>query len=410
MSTLFKLAWRNIWRNKRRTLITIASILFAVFFAVFMQSIQRGAWGKIMDNVVNFYFGYAQIHTKGYWEEQSINKSFKLTDEMNRIADDSPDIEALVPRLESYALAAHESNTTGVLVIGTMPEREAKMTKLNERVIEGTYFKEGESAVMVAAGVAENLEIKVGDTLVVVSQGYHGVNAAGKYPVKGIVKFGSPELNKQMIYLPLKTAQEFYGAPALHTSLALQISDKEKLPEILDYLKMNLDTSAYEVMGWEELMPEMVQAREVDTAGNKIILFILYVIITFGIFGTILMMTKEREYEFGVLLSIGMKRGAMGLMIWLEIVLLGFLGALAGMISAFPFVYYFYTHPVDFGKISEDMKAAYEKFGFEPIFPAALDYSIFGWQAILILVITSILAIYPMLKIRKLKPVEAMRA
>ena len=234
MSTLFKLAWRNIWRNKRRTLITIASILFAVFFAVFMQSIQRGAWGKIMDNVVNFYFGYAQIHTKGYWGEQSINKSFELTDEMNRLVDESPDIKALVPRLESYALAAHESNTTGVLVVGTMPEREANMTKLNERVVEGNYFQKGENAVMVAAGVAENLEITVGDTLVVVSQGYHGVNAAGKYPVKGIVKFGSPELNKQMIYLPLATAQDFYGAPALHTSLALQINDKDKLPEILN--------------------------------------------------------------------------------------------------------------------------------------------------------------------------------
>ena len=122
------------------------------------------------------------------------------------------------------------------------------------------------------------------------------------------------------------------------------------------------------------------------------------------------MMTKEREYEFGVLLSIGMKRGAMGLMIWLEIVLLGLLGALAGMVFAFPLVYYFYKNPVDFGKISEEMKAAYEKFGFEPIFPAALDFSVFWWQAILVFVITSILAIYPMLKIRKLKPVEAMRA
>lgn len=410
MSTLLKLAWRNIWRNKRRTLITIASILFAVFFAVFMQSIQKGAWGKIMDNVVNFYFGYAQIHTKGYWGEQSINKSFQLTDEIQKLAAESPDIEALVPRLESYALAANESNTTGVLVVGTDPESEANMTKLSERVVEGSYFQKGEQAVMVATGVAENLEIGIGDTLVLVSQGYHGVNAAGKYPVKGLVKFGSPDLNKQLVYLPLGVAQNFYGAADLHTSIALQLSDKEKLPEVLTYLKSNIDTAAYEVMGYEELMPELVQARELDTAGGKIILFILYVIITFGIFGTILMMTKEREYEFGVLLSIGMKRWTMGFMVWLEIVILGLLGAAAGMIAVFPFVNYFYNNPVDFGKMSDDMKAAYEKFGFEPIFPAALDFSVFWWQAILVFVITSILAIYPMLKIRKLKPVEAMRA
>lgn len=411
MSTIFKLAWRNIWRNKRRTLITIGSILFAVLFAVFMQSIQRGAWGKMMDDVVNFYFGYAQIHTKGYWGEQSINKAFEPTEALNKLESETENIKAFVPRLESYALAAFRQNSTGVLVVGTHPEREAAMTSLSERLIQGEYFQTGDEAVVVASGVAENLEIGVGDTLVLVSQGYHGANAAGKYPVKGLVKFGSPDLNKQMVYLPLAVAQRFYGAENKLTSLAVHLNDKEGLENTLSILRTNLDTAqTYEVMDWEQLMPELVQAREMDTAGNYIILFILYVIITFGIFGTILMMTKEREYEMGVLLSIGMKRQQMGIMIWLEIVMLGLLGALAGMIAVFPLVLYFYKNPVDFGKLSEEMKDAYEKFGFEPIFPAALDWTVFSTQAIVVLVITCVLAIYPLLKIRKLKPVEAMRS
>lgn len=411
MTSLFTLSRRNIWRNKRRTLITIASILFAVLLSSFMQSIQRGAWGKIMDNVVNFYFGYAQIHTKGYWEEQSINKAFKPTNELSKLVDQSSDLKGFVPRLESFALAANENNSSGVLVIGTDPEKEAALTDLDGRIIEGRYLKSDDNAVLVAAGIAENLEVKINDTLVLISQGYHGVNAAGKYPIKGIVKFGSPDLNKQMVYLPLSVAQNFYGADGLVTSLAVQLESKENLPGALNFLQSNLDTAAtYEVMSWQQLMPELVQAREVDTAGNYIILFILYVIITFGIFGTVLMMTKEREYEFGVLLSIGMSRAKIGFMVWLEIVMLGLIGAAAGIIASLPLVFYFYKNPVDFGKISEDMKAAYERFGFEPVFPTALDPTIFTGQAVLVFIITCILAAYPLIKIFSLKPVEAMRA
>lgn len=411
MRTLFKLAWRNIWRNKRRTIITAASILFAVLLAAFMQSIQKGAWDRMVDNVVNFYFGYVQIHSKGYWEEQSLEKAFPMESALSDLPLQVPQIQALVPRLESFALAAHGEKTTGILVVGTDPLAEDNMTGLRKKLIEGNYFGADEDAVLLAQGAAENLQIKTGDTLVLISQGYHGANAAGKYVVKGIVKFGSPELNKQMVYLPLQTAQHFFGAPGLLTSLAVKIGEKQEASVAIDRLREKLDTAqTYEVMGWEELMPELVEAREVDTAGNVIVLLILYVIIAFGIFGTILMMTKERSYEFGVLLAIGMKRHSMGFMVWLETVFLGLLGAVAGMIASLPLIYYFYVHPIDFGKFSKDMATAYEKFGFEPIFPAALDAGIFLQQALVVLAITSVMAIYPLIKIKTLRPVEAMRA
>src|SRR5690606_12061264 len=348
---LIKLAWRNIWRNKRRTLITITSILFAVLLSSFMQSIQKGAWDRMVDNVVNFYFGYIQIHSKGYWEEQSIDKAFPMESDIFSLISEMPEIKTLVPRLESFALAAHGDNTIGALVAGTDPIAEDVMSNLSTRLIAGSYFEKEEDAVIIAEGVAENLEIKTGDTLVLISQGYHGVNAAGKYPVKGILKFGSPELNKQMIYLPLKTAQQFYGAPGLLTSVAVAVTDKNEVKQVLSILQSRLDTmSTYEVMDWQTLMPELVQAREVDSAGNVIILMILYIIIGFCIFGTILMMTKERTYEFGVLVAIGMKRFQMGLMVWLEIIFLGLTGAGAGILASIPLVGYFNVNPVDFSK------------------------------------------------------------
>jgi len=159
-------------------------------------------------------------------------------------------------------------------------------------------------------------------------------------------------------------------------------------------------------MDWQEMLPDLMQAKQLDSAGNVIVYIILYLVIAFGIFGTILMMTKEREYEFGILISIGMRRARLGAVIWLETIMLGLLGALAGILASVPIVYYFHVNPIRF---SGDYAGALEKFGFEPIFPAEFAPHIFLTQAIVVFVVTSLLALYPLLKIRKLQPVEAMR-
>ena len=403
---LLKLAWRNIWRNQRRTLITVASILFAVGLASFMESIQKGAWNHMINNVVNYYFGYAQIHRQGYWEEQTIEKAFELNEQLTRLDEETAGVEEVLPRLESFALASTGNQTRGVLVVGIDPEAENNMTNLRDRITEGSYLDKDEEAVLVAEGIAQNLQLEVGDTLVLISQGYHGVNAAGKYPIRGIVHFSSPELNKQMVYLPLPAAQYFYGANGMITSLALKIGDQDDIKPAVKAIKAKLPAEEYEVMDWQELLPELVQAKELDSAGNYIVYFILYMIIAFGIFGTVLMMTKEREYEFGILIAIGMRRLKLAAVVWLEVFILGIIGALTGIVAAIPVVWYFHLNPLRFsGAYAESM----EKFGFEPIFPAEFKLEHFLLQAFVVLIITTIVAFYPLVKIRKLEPVEAMR-
>ena len=409
MRTLIKLAVRNVWRSKWRTLITAASILLAVLLATVMNSIQKGAWDKMIDNVVNYYFGYAQVHQNGYWDEQNIDKAFTIPEGLMDMPEATKGLETMVPRIESFALASYENNTRGILVIGTDPDRENAMSELGERVVEGKYLKPGDDGALIAEGAAQLLKLGIGDTLVLISQGYHGVNAAGKYPVRGLVKFGSPDLNKQLVFLTLPNAQQLYGAEGLITTMAMKINDKDQVDPVVKKLKASLDQEAYEVLDWKEMVPDLVEAQQVDAVGNYIVLFILYVIITFGIFGTVLMMTKEREYEFGVLTAIGMKRGQLGLIIWLETVLIGLIGAIAGMLASFPIVFHFNRNPLDFTEMNEQMAETYEKFGFEPIFPAALEFDIFLNQALIVFVITTIIALYPILKIKRLKPVEAMR-
>lgn len=409
MKTILKMAWRNVWRNRRRTLITSASILFAVFFSTFMVALQAGGWDKLLDNVVNFYFGYAQVQPKGYQNDQSIDLAYPFDDKIRSLPDQDPAIQLVVPRLESFALASYGEKSAGVLVIGTDPEAENRMTGLSDRLTQGRYLDPAQPGILIGEGVAENLKLGVGDTLVLLSQGYHGANAAGKYPVAGLVKFASPELNKQMVYLSLPDAQALFDAPGLVTSSVLKIRDKEAVDEAVAAAEAALGTESYDVLDWKELVPDLVEAREFDAAGNYVMLFILYAIITFGIFGTILMMTRERQYEFGVLVAIGMNRWKLGLMVWLEIVFLGLIGALAGILVSVPMVYYFHINPLDLASMSEDMGAVYEKWGFEPTFPAAFRTSIFTTQALIVVVITTVLSFYPFSKIIRLKPVEAMR-
>lgn len=408
MKTIIKLAWRNIWRNKRRTYITMASIFFAVFFSAFMVAFQKGAWDYMIDNVVGYYFGYAQVHQEGYWSEQSIDKAFSVPAALEAAPEELP-LTRIVPRIESFALASHENYTTGVMVVGTDPAVEDAMTGLSTRIAKGRYFHPGEEASVVALGIAENMKLGVGDTLVLISQGYHGVNAAGKYPIVGIVDFPSPDLDKRMVYLPLHVAQYFYGAENLVTTVALDLRDKDDVPEVVRALKNNLPQEEYEVMDWKELMPDLIKAREADAAGAYVMLFVLYLIISFGIYGTVLMMTREREYEFGVLVSIGMNRLKLGMTIWLEVIILGILGAIAGIIGAIPVVYYFHVNPVNFADYSEGMGEIYEKWGFDPIMPTAFEPGIFFWQALIVFIITSVLAFYPLTRIMRLQPVQAMR-
>ncbi len=406
MKSLLTMAWRNIWRNKRRTYITVASILLAVFLASSMHAIQKGVWDNMVDNVVNYYFGYAQIHQQGYWDDQTIDKSFEFQPSLQELEQQVPAIKNLVPRLESFALASHGQHTKGVLLIGIRPAVETAMTGLQERLVAGEYLAHDDHALLLAQGIARQLKLEVGDTLVLISQGYRGQNAAGKYPIKGVIKFGSPELNKQMVYLPLKVAQQFYGAENLITSLAIQLPDRADTQPTVRAIKASLDEQVYEVLDWQQMIPDLVQAKALDDAGANITLGILYLIIAFGLFGTILMMTKERMYEFGVLISIGMSRWKLGISMFIETLLLSLLGAALGILLSIPLIGYFHRKPV---QLTGELAAAYEKFGVEPILPAAFEPSVFLTQAAVVFFMATVLVIYPLWTIWRLKPVEAMR-
>ncbi len=400
------LAWRNIWRNKRRSYITIASITFAVMLACAMRSVQLGSYERMIETAARFFTGYIQIHKAGYWEDKTIDNSFPYTQGLIDKVAETEGVLEVVPRIESFALASYEQKTRGTMVLGIEPEKEHKLTEVKDKLVEGEYLKSDDQSIMIAKGLADYLRVGIGDSVVLIGQGYHGTNAVGIYPVSGIMKFPVPEQNNSTIYLPLKEAQWLYATGDLLSSLSLVIDKANHVDRIVKDISAKIDTDAYEVMGWKELMPELVQGIEIDNLSSKVMIWILYIVIGFGMFGTFLMMTAERMYEFGVLLSVGMKRIKMQFVIFLEMALMASIGVVAGVLISLPFLTYYHFHPIYFGG---EMQAAIEDFGVEAAYYFSLQPSLFYNQAWAIFLMAGILSLYPLIVIHKLKPVKAMR-
>lgn len=405
MITYIKLAWRNLWRNKKRTLIAAASVLFAVLLALIMRSMQIGYYDYMIDASVRMYTGYIQVHGKNYWEKRSLDESMLIDKKHLSELKSTTGVNLVVPRFETYSLISHGNKTKVVQVTGINPELENQLTNLKKKIVIGNYLSDSSKGIILAQGLAEILKVQVGDSVVIYGQGYRGVTAAAQIPVIGIVKFTLPELNKSFTYLSLSYAQWLFSAPDRLTSLSIMIDNPRNIDVIKTRIK-KIFTGNYEVMDWAELSPELVQSIEIDNAGGIIMLAILYIVIAFGIFGTIMMMTAERVKEFGILISIGMKKWKLGVVTFFETVFISLIGLLGGILISVPLLLYLHANPIPLtGEYAEAILA----FGFEPILPFSTNPGIFIAQFWTVLAIALVSAIYPIVYIRKLKPVDALR-
>lgn len=402
-----KLAWRNIWRNKRRTFITMTSIAIAVLLSAVMRSMQEGQYKDMIDTTVGSFSGYAQVHANGYWDDKTLENSFVANDSLLKTINHSDGVTALVPRIESYALGAGKQQSRPLMVLGIDINAEQHLINPQERIQSGNYFKQNnEQSAIVGRDVLQRLNIQLGDSLVLLGQGFRGRSATGLYRVKGTVNLPNPELNKSLVMLPLHTAQQFLVAGNRLTSASLVVDNPERIQPIVQNIRDKLSTENYEIMAWQELMPELVQGIEIDRVSGYIVLAVLYMVVGFGILGTLLMMINERTYEFGIMLSIGTPRHRLALILAIEILSIAMLGSIAGILLSLPVAWYFNLNPI---KFTGDMAATMENYGLQPMLQFSTDPSIFVWQAVIIFIITLFFSLIPVIKASRLNPVKAMR-
>ena len=401
-----KLAWRNIWRNKRRTLITVSSIMFAVIFAMFLESIERGSHNVAIENMTRFHTGYIQVQDYRFEDQPSLDNAFLYdADQRDLILSASESIEFLVPRIETFMLAAGDEATRGAMVLGIDPEKEDSLNNLKSHLLDGDFSAVGQTAVM-AAGLADRLELSMGDSLVLLGQGRFGMTAAGKYLVSGIVDLPMRAMNNQMVYLSLENAQQLFSADDRITNLLVTPGSVSRTQETARAIEDAVSGSELQVLTWQELLPDLVEALSFDRASTRFLMGILYVVIGFGIFGTVLTMTLERLHEFGLLISIGMHRVRLAVVVFLETLFMSIIGVGAGYFFSTLLLLYFRANPIELGGDAAEIIA---DFGFDPIIPAAIASDIYIYQGTVVFILSVLISFYPTVKILSLNTMDATR-
>ena len=367
------LAWRNLWRNKKWTLITVSLITLSVALAVFMRSLQEGSYARMIENAVGSYTGYVQVHQKDYWNDKSFDNGIELNDTLLKKIRSVEDVEGVNLRLESFSLASYGSSTKGALILGIVPEQDT-MLSIKNKIVEGSFINENDSSVILGSKLADFLKISPGDTLVLLGQGHYGQSAIGAFPVKGIAKLPAPDLDRQVVFMPLRLAQEYFSFPDGVTSIVVLFKEPDETSLIADKINSELDTTMYRAMTWQEMTPEMVSMINSDRAGGILMISILYMIIAFGVFGTVLMMTEERKKEYAILIAIGTRKTKLSAISFYETIMMNSIGVIVGIVITIPIVLYFFYNPMTMtGKEAE----SFEKLGIEPIMPTILSFKIF---------------------------------
>ena len=405
---IFKIAWRNIYRNKKRSLITITSIFGALFLIILMRALQFGFYDKLIETVVESYAGYVEVHADGFWDNQNLDNSMEVNQSLINDIKSVEGVENIVQRLQTFSLISMGEKTKGGVINGINISEEQKITDWSKKMVSGS-FDIGDDEIIIGKGIAEYFDIKEDDTLILYGQGYRGMMAAGKYPVKGIIDLKNPDLNKLGIFMTIESARNYVSSKEISTHI---IIDKEKYykEENIVVDLSNVLSKDYEIMSWKETLPEIEQTITADNAGGVIMAFILYIIVVFGMFGTVLMMTEERKYEFGVLISIGMSRIRLFGIVLIETVILSMIGVVLAILITYPICYYYYLNPIDMADLmGEGADLMMEEMGFSPIAPMSIEWDIPLTHALVIFISSLLISIYPAIKISKLNPVKSMK-
>jgi ABC-type lipoprotein release transport system permease subunit len=411
-----QLAWRNIRRNRRRSSITMASVLFAVFFCSIMSSYTEGMWNRMIENTLRTRSGHIEIHGKGYWDDK-ITDNFMTADhaviERLRMTDN---VENVSPRVETFALASFGNVSKGIGIVAVSPEQENAKSKLATRLTKGDYFTENDNGVLIGEGLAGYLHAGIGDTLAFIGQGHFGASAAGLFPIRGIFHSAIAEINSGLVYMTLPAAQQFIDMPDGYSGILISLKDASRLNETMKTVAGLLQTAPYnlrneneieagdyEIFPWHFTMQRLLQSARSDKAFNEIVLFILYMIVGFGILGTVIMLTNERKKEFRTMISLGMNRGRLSRTVALELLMMTLSGMAAGFALSLPVAYRFHTHPIHIGG---ELAKMFLDMGMEPVIPFSIDAGIFVTQAVIVFILTVMATIYPVRKIRKLVLME----
>jgi putative ABC transport system permease protein len=406
-----KMAWRNIWRNPRRTILTVCAITFASVLLVFMLSFQFGSYETMINTSVKISTGHLQIQAEKYLEKKSIRYVIPDPDKITAILNHIPEVAAYTLRGQAFSLISSQDRTYGAVVTGIDPEREATVSRMKKLMREGDFLTGHEvNQALVGRLLAKNLRVTIGDELTLLGQGRDGSIAATVVQVKGIFGSGIDEFDRSTLQIPLSTFQEIFSMDhAVHevVVIAKSLSDVPEIKAEIQATLSGLDKDgSLKTLDWQELMPGLRQAIEMDLVSGLIFYGLLIIVVAFSILNTFLMAIFERKKEFGVMMAIGTSPRRLTKVLLIESMSMTLIGIVIGIILGIFITYYFQVHGIDFGAGQELLS----QFGITGRIYPKLSLLSVSIGPLMVLFFTLMAALYPALKVRRLRPVEAMTA
>lgn len=408
MSISLLMAWRNLWRNRRRTWLTVCAMVFSNVILVFMISLQLGSYQMMIDNTLHAFTGHLQIQHRGFNDEPKLRSTVPAIAELAATLRKELASQQISARAIGFALASSEERSYGLQLIGVQPDYEPLISTLPGLIHRGRYFTDNSaSEIIIGVTLARNLRVDIGDEITLLGSGLDGSFAAGVATVVGIFESGMPDVDRSMAQLPLGYFQAVFAMDDQGHSIVIKAPDLFQVSDLQLRAQAALaDNSSLAVLNWELLLPGLKQAIQADFTSAWFMYTILVVLVSFSVLNTQLMSVLERTREFGTMMALGVGPKHLARLIALETFLMAALGLALGVAGGLLVTLYM----AEVGFSYPGMEQMTERFNLPPrMYPVVSLLSVVMGPSVVFL--GSLLAsLYPALRLFYLQPIQAMRA
>ncbi len=399
----FKLAWRNVWRNTRRSLATMAAMGIGLFVIVLYSGLVTGYLNGLETGALDLGIGDGQVHADGYREKPSLYLSIAGGAELVE-ALEAEGFEA-APRLLGVGLGAGEDNSSGVRIVGIDVEADADIGEVQERVASGTWLSPDDRGVVLGRRVAENLHLEVGGELVILSQGADGSMANDLYEVRGVLGPVNEGIDRGGVFMTEAAFRELMVFPEGFHEIIFRIPAGAEL-EAATSRAASKAAEGVEVASWRTLNPGLSSMLQSAEGAMAVMMGIIYIAVGIVVLNAMLMAVFERIREFGVLKAIGFGPAKVFRLIMLETAIQAMFAVGTAIVLSLPANYYLSTVGIDmrnFGNMSV-MGVA-----FDPIWKSIVSVDTYLRPTLSLLVIIGLSVLYPAARAALLRPLDAIR-
>ncbi|MFC1858512.1 ABC transporter permease [Thermodesulfobacteriota bacterium] len=400
-----QLAWRNVWRNPRRTTVILIAIIIGVWSMVFLGALSRGVNEQMIRNGISTLTGEIQIHQKGYRSDPSIENSIAAPQKIRTVLPDIlPSGSQWTARVRLNAIASNARHSTGISLVGINPREEAKMSFIGNAVDQGRYLQPDDTrGILIGKALADKLETKLGRKLVLMSQDTTKEIASRAFRIVGIFRAEMEATEKQYVFVNLPTAQTMLKMGQSISEFSIILPNREHVDHIAASLKTALP-SHYSVSTWQQLLPLISAYLQLTDGWILIWYLVVFIAMGFGIVNTMLMAIFERFREFGLLKALGMKPWGIVKAVLTETFFLLFLGIFIGNVLGFFSISALAENGIDLSSLAEGAEYA----GISRIIYPAMSLKDLATANLVVFILGIIVSVYPAIKAARFKPVDAL--